>query len=99
MLSRTPPLLSRSRPVLTLSELRVSSRASSGGKGPPPCTEELDRVIQALSQGGPDGLGVDDVKKQLGELDDCLKESGDRGGGRKRKDTTSYHLSKYIAKR
>lgn len=93
MLQRTQPTLARARNTITLRDLRVATRKTTNGI--PPCNDELDQVIAALSRSGPDS-DIRSIPKQMQALDDCLKSSK---AAKARKDTTLYHLSKYIAKR
>jgi len=92
MLQRTTPSLARARNTITLRDLRVATRKSNNKI--PPCNEELDNVIAALARSGPDS-GIETIPKQMQALDECLKTSKQ---SKARKDTTLYHLSKYIAK-
>jgi len=93
MLKRTAPNLARARNTISLRELRVATRKSSNPI--PPCHDELDQVIAALARSGPDS-SIESIPKQMQALDDCLKSSK---ATKARKDTTLYHLSKYISKK
>ena len=89
---RTIPNKARVNNTITLKQLRVATKKST--QGFPPCNDELDKVIAALARCGPDS-DIASIPKEMNALDDCLNSSKKVKG---KKDTTLYHLSKYIAK-